>query len=201
MPRTTPAQTTRSSRHTPERTLRSDAERNRLTILAAATEALTELGLDVSVDEIARRSGVGSATIYRRFPTRDDLLVAALEERVRDYADLVDSALDETDPWKAFSDLLYTICERQAADAGFRDLLTATKWPHATIGEQTQRAADGIARLVRRAKRAGALRKDFAAGDVRVLMMANGGIVRSSDDPAMWKRHIEYVIDGLRARS
>jgi len=171
-----------------------------LTILAAATEALTEIGLDVPVDEIARRAGVGSATIYRRFPTRDDLLVAALEERVRDYADLVERALEEADPWRAFCDLLYAVCERQAADAGFRDLLAATKWPPVSIGEHSQRAADGVARLVRRAKRAGALRKDFASGDVRFLMMANGGITRSAADPAVWKRHIEYVIDGLRAR-
>ena len=180
--------------------MRADAERNRLTILAAATEALTEVGLDGSVDEIARRAGVGSATIYRRFPTRDDLLVAALEERVRDYAELVDTAVGEPDAWKAFSELLVAICGRQAADAGFRDLLSATKWPRESIGEQTQRTLDGIATLVRRAKREGALRKDFSAADVRFLMMANAGIVRSSDDPAMWKRHIEYVIDGLRAR-
>jgi AcrR family transcriptional regulator len=180
--------------------LRADAERNRLTILAAATEALGEVGLDVSVEEIARRAGVGSATIYRRFPTRADLLTAALQERVRIYADMVDEALAVADPWQSFSELLYALCERQSTDAGFRDLLAATRWPQATIGDQTQRAAEGAAKLVRRAQRAGVLRRDFRHGDISMLMMANGGIARSADDPTLWKRHIDFVIDGLRAR-
>ena len=200
MPRTTRSLPITVGEDPTQRVLRVDAERNRLSILAAATEALTELGVDVSVDEIARRAGVGSATIYRRFPARDDLLAAALEERLRDYADLIESAEGEVDPWKGFSGLFYAICERQAADAGFRDLLSATNWPQVIIGEQSKRAADGVARLVRRAKRSGALRKDFGPGDFRLLMIANGGITRSSNDPAMWKRHVRYVLDGLRAR-
>ncbi len=100
MPRAAPSPSaTPSNQKSPRSGLRADAERNRLTILAAATEALSEVGLDVSVEEIARRAGVGSATIYRRFPTRADLLVAALQERVRSYADLIDDALNVADPW------------------------------------------------------------------------------------------------------
>jgi AcrR family transcriptional regulator len=202
VPRAAPSPpATPSSQKSPRSGLRADAERNRLTILAAATEALSEVGLDVSVEEIARRAGVGSATIYRRFATRADLLVAALQERVRSYADLIDDALNVADPWQAFSELLYALCERQSTDAGFRDLLAATNWPGATIGEHTQRAADGAAKLVKRAQRAGTLRKDFRHEDISMLMMANAGIARSSDNPTLWKRHINYVIDGLRART
>jgi len=182
------------------RTLRADAERNRLMILDAATEALTVCGLDVSVEEIARRAGVGSATIYRRFRTRDELLLAALQERSRAYADLVDEALEIEDVWAAFTGLIWASCERQAADAGFRDVVSATHWPDPNVGEHTKRAADGWAVIIERAKAAGMLRADFEPADVRVFLMANAGIVKASDDPELWRRHIGYLIDAFRKR-
>ena len=72
--------------------LRSDAARNRERILAAASELFAESGADLSVDEIARRAGVGHATVFRRFPTKEDLVVAMFEERLLEVARAAEEA-------------------------------------------------------------------------------------------------------------
>src|SRR3954465_11493357 len=88
---------------TPEATtLRADAERNRRRILEAAAAAFAESGLDVGVAEIARRAGVGAGTIFRRFPTKEDLVVAIVEERIAQMVTLAEEALEEDDAGEAF---------------------------------------------------------------------------------------------------
>ncbi len=67
---------------TPDRPLRSDAERNRTRILAAAAEVFAERGLDVPLDDIAVAAGVGGGTVYRRFPDKDALIDALLEDKI-----------------------------------------------------------------------------------------------------------------------
>src|ERR1700756_4689413 len=81
--------------------LRADAARNRQALLSAARTVMSEQGLDASLDEIARRAGVGNATLYRRFPTRRDLIVAVCEERMAEHVRAVDDALAEPDSWEA----------------------------------------------------------------------------------------------------
>src|SRR5438132_13734134 len=103
--------------------LRQDAQRNRELILAAAREEFREQGLDVSLEEIARRAGVGIATLYRRFPTRDALIEAVFEDHVASFVALAEEALQNEDPWVGFSTFIEQLCERQASDFGLKDLL------------------------------------------------------------------------------
>ena len=85
--------------HEPDaRVLRADAERNRERILAAARDVFAERGLDAPLESIARRAGVGQATLYRRFATRQDLLVAAFGPRLAAYTEAIDRALKDPDP-------------------------------------------------------------------------------------------------------
>src|SRR5947207_15991471 len=81
--------------------LRADAERNRQALLAAARAVMSEQGLDAPLDEIARRAGVGNATLYRRFPTRTDLIVAVCAERMAEHVRAVEAGLAEPDSWEA----------------------------------------------------------------------------------------------------
>ena len=124
---------------TAPRGLRSDAERNRAKILGAACEAFTEGGLDVSMEQVARRAGVGIATLYRRFPTRPDLIAAAFEAKMLAYADAVAEALAEPDPWVGFCLHLERVCAMQAADQGFTDVLTMT-FPTAPASNRSESA-------------------------------------------------------------
>ena len=108
------------------RALRADAERNRERVLDAAREVFAEHGLDASTNEIARRAGVGVATLFRRFPTRDDLIAAVFADKMTAYADAIDDALADPDPWHGFCGYIERVCQMQADDRGFADVLTMT---------------------------------------------------------------------------
>src|SRR3954452_7770297 len=87
---------------TSDRSLRADAERNRERILAAAREVFAERGLDAPFDAIAQRAGVGQATLYRRFPRREDLIAACFAPKLAEYAEVLDDALALPDAWAGF---------------------------------------------------------------------------------------------------
>jgi len=183
----------------PDAALRADAERNRRSIITAATEAFRERGVEISVDEIARRAGVGNATLYRRFPTREDLLAAAVEERLAAYADRIERALDDPDPWTGFCRLLHSICDLQTDDAGMRDILATSQYALPT-GENRQRALNALRKVISRAQNQGMLRLDLRVEDITVLFMANAGIIRAGTaaPPGAAHRHIDYMIDACR---
>jgi AcrR family transcriptional regulator len=106
------------------RGLRADAARNRAAILAVARDVFAEQGLEAPLEVIAARAGVGIATLYRRFPTREKLVAAALVEKIAQYAQAAEQALEVPDPWAGFAWFVQRICELQACDRGLGDLLS-----------------------------------------------------------------------------
>src|SRR5262245_29400974 len=106
------------------RRLRADAARNRAAIVAAAREVFAEQGLEAPLEEIALRAGVGIATLYRRFTAREQLVAAALIEKVTQYAEAAAEALAAADPWEGFVGYVHRVCELQAGDRGLSDLLS-----------------------------------------------------------------------------
>src|SRR3954465_5831138 len=104
-----------------ERQLRQDAARNRERIIEAAREVFSEHGLQAPIEEVARRAGVGIATLYRRFPTSPELITCAFAAKMQDYADAPDEALAHDDPWEGFCWYVERLCEMQAGDHGFTD--------------------------------------------------------------------------------
>jgi len=181
--------------------LRADAARNRLLILDAARELFAEEGLSVPMEEVAARAGVGIATLYRRFPTREDLIAAAFEGKMRDYRDAVEQGLTDPDPWSGFCAYVNRVCAMQASDRGLRDVLTMT-FPMATRLEADRaKVYEGAAELVRRAKNAGALREDFVMEDIPLLLMANAGVVQATAAaaPGAWRRFAALMLEAFRA--
>jgi AcrR family transcriptional regulator len=180
-------------------TLRADAERNRDRLVAAAREVFAEQGLHAPIEEVARRAGVGIATLYRRFPTRADLVAGAFESKMAAYADAVTVALAEPDPWNGFCDYVVAVCAMQAADRGFADVLTLTFPTHRRFEKERARAYEGFAELVARAKATGKLRADFVPEDLIVMLMANAGVVNATGDaaPHTWERFVAYMIQAF----
>ncbi len=181
--------------------LRVDAERNRERILAAAQEVFAEWGLNAALEKVARRAGVGIATLYRRFPTRANLIAASCERKLADYAAAARHALDNPDPWAGFCWLVNKICAMQAADAGLKDLLTM-RFPTSSSAEDLRRrASHDLEQLIGRAQNQGALRSDFVSADVPMLLFANAGVVTATRDnaPDTWRRFTAYMIDAFRA--
>jgi AcrR family transcriptional regulator len=183
------------------RNLRADAERNRERVLETAREVFAELGLDVSTNEIARRAGVGVATLFRRFPTRDDLVAAVFAEKMRAYSEAIDEALDNADPWDGFCTYIERVCGMQAADRGFADVLTMTFPTAKEFEEERNRAANALTELLDHAKASGKLREDFAHQDVPLILMANAGVVTATRDaaPDAWRRLLGYLIQSFAA--
>ena len=177
------------------RDLRADAERNRDRVIHAAREVFAEQGLDASTNEIARRAGVGVATLFRRFPTRDDLIAAAFAEKMNAYAKAIHDALADPDPWHGFCAYIERVCQMQADDRGFADVLTLTFPTANTFEEERTRTALALTELLERAKATGRLRDDFAHQDVPLILMANAGVVTATRDaaPDAWRRFVGYL--------
>ncbi|WP_154675254.1 TetR/AcrR family transcriptional regulator [Parafrankia elaeagni] len=181
--------------------LRVDAERNRQRIVTAAREVFAELGLDVPMEDIARRAGVGVGTLYRRYPTRAGLIAAAFEAKMNAYADAARQALTDPDPWHGFCGYVEQICAMQACDRGFTTVLTMT-FPTAKQFEAARdRAFADFTTLIERAKAAGKLRADFVTEDMPMFLMANAGVLTATTDaaPDAWRRLVGYLLQACAA--
>ena len=169
-------------------TLRADAERNLRRVLDAAAEAFAEHGCGVSVDEIARRAGVGHATVFRRFPTKDALIEAVGEQAIRRLANVAEDALADPDPGAALRGFIWGIAELVARERGLYECITRCEGTPASIALH-----EAATELVARAQAAGALRTDVTTEDVEALV---GGAIGSSP-PDRWRQHLTVVLDGL----
>src|SRR3954463_12994607 len=106
----------------PERPLRRDAERNRQRILEVARDAFAEEGLSVTLDEIARRAGVGVGTVYRRFPDKEQLIDALFEDQIAQFVALPDGCLCDVDPWDGLVRFLEQACHVHSRDRGLKEV-------------------------------------------------------------------------------
>nr|WP_321980902.1 helix-turn-helix domain-containing protein [uncultured Cohaesibacter sp.] len=178
---------------------RSDGLKNQAALLKAADEAFVEIGVDVSISEIAKRAGVGKGTVFRHFETKDDLLAAVVIRRLDDLIDRGRELCDASDRASA----LYTFLEMGAEQRQQRGL---TFMQGAYIGNQDiadarEKLLQVLDTLVERAKATGELRKDISGTDVALLMCAPGYIVSHvpEPDPNLWRRYLKIIFDGLRS--
>jgi AcrR family transcriptional regulator len=183
-------------------TLRADAERNRQRLLDAAREVFAARGLDVTLDEIARRAGVGTGTAYRRFANKDALIDALMFERIDEMRALAEECLADADPWAGLAGFLERALARQAADRGLKEVLFSQGRGEQRVAHARQAMAPVVSRLVRRAVEAGVVRADLDTTDVPVINVMLNTVVDFARDvePDLYRRYLAIVLDGLRAR-
>lgn len=182
------------------RPLRRDAERNRELLLAAARRAFAERGLDVALEEIARRAGVSIGTLYNRFPTRDALIEATFTDRLERMIALAEEALTGPDPWDGFAAYLTGICELQAADRGYNEV-AARGMPSSPVTTELQaRGYRLVQQIMARAQEAGGLRADVTVEDLLFVVLGNSRTVAVTAEiaPGLWRRHLGLMLDGFR---
>ena len=181
---------------------RADALRNRERIVTAAREMFTEFGPDVPLDEIARRAGVGNATVYRNFPDRDALVrevVCSVMDRMTEAAEL---ALAETgDAFEALERFVHTSADERVSALG--PMIQSTfDQNHPDLEGARLRSEQLVGELMDRAKAAGQLRGDVGVGDLMVvvaqLSRPPAGAGCASADRFV-HRHLQLFLDGLRA--
>lgn len=177
---------------------RADAVRNREKVIAAAEQVFAEQGVDAGIPEIAERAGVGKGTVYRNFETKDDLVAAILIRRMDRFDQDILEALESDDPGTAFRAALQNAAAR-ASDLSFP---AGIYWPGKSpeLDEVKARVKKNMARLVTKARKAGAIRKDARVDEIWVLF---GGTCRTladagEKDPKVWRRHTDLVVDAFR---
>lgn len=182
-------------------TLRSDAQDNRERILAAARELFASEGLNVPMREIARRAGVGPATLYRRFPTKEILATEAFADQMSACHAIVDEGLADPDPWRGFCLVIEQICELHARDRGFTTAFMSTFPGAVDVSTGRDHALGSIAELARRAQDAGRLRPDFVLDDLILMLMAHRGIRAGSPEVrvAASRRFAAFTVQAFQA--
>jgi AcrR family transcriptional regulator len=180
--------------------LRKDAQRNLERLVEAARAVFAERGLDVALDEVARRAGVSIGTLYNRFPTRADLVAAVFADRRETLIEIAEHALAMDDAWAGFAHFVEQVCRMQAADRGYNDL-SARSIPQAAPTPDHVRGHELMVEVIERAKRSGALRPDFVLADMAFVTWAITRTIEATADvdPDAWRRHLGFVLDGLRA--
>ena len=167
----------------------------------AARKQLAKNGLEGPIEEIARAAGVGVGTIYRHFPSKDDLVGALVKDRFEKLAGRAAEALTEDDPWEAFCDLMRFSAELQMRDRALSQFLA--QQPELGYHEAVETGlADLTAELIANAQRAGGMRKDAVVEDVPTLVCGLGAVTAGAAGtmPELnWERYVEIMLDGLRA--
>jgi AcrR family transcriptional regulator len=182
---------------TTETPRRADAQRNRETILATAAVMFAERGDTVQMDEVAKRSGLGLGTVYRRFPTKSDLLAAIVAQRFEKMTELARQAGLIDDPGEAFEVLLRRYLDAAEKDAGFRfALLGPDDFDWADLAEQKTAFLGAAEPIISRAVDAACVRADFGVSD---FVMITRGVMINMTGRNDWRRHLQIALDGVRA--
>jgi AcrR family transcriptional regulator len=180
----------------PARPLRADAARNRARVLAVACETFAAEGFSVPVEEIARRAGVGTGTVCRHFPTKQDLVEAVFADRLKLIVDEGQALLDSGEPGQAlFGFLRLLVLDWGVTNHGLKKAFAGSE-----IRIKTEGAEDAflaiLGELLRAAQEAGTVRTDVGAAEVKGLIIGCQAMQTYSSELA--ERLVAVVFDGLR---
>ncbi len=187
-----------STESSESRPLRQDAERNRERIIRAAQAVFAAKGLRAGLNDIAHHAGVGVGTVYRRFPTKPDLVAAALGEQAEQMLLVAEEATRAARAWDGLVLLLDRGMAVIAADVGLGTDVVGAPSTEATAAH----FLPYVERLVAGAQEEGSVRPDVTVEDVIVLICAVSEFTRHCGDirPDAWRRYLHLFADGLRTR-
>jgi AcrR family transcriptional regulator len=182
-------------------TLRADAARNLELILEAAEAAFAEKGHEAGVADIAARAGVGQATIFRRFETKDDLIAAVFERRIEQLVEAAEAAKRKRRAWDGLMELMATLTEMQRRDRGFFQSMAEQMMKRDRILALKEQMKDSVSALVEAAKAEGDLREDISEEDVFAFSCAAASAagMGPNQNARAAKHYLSVITDGMRA--
>ncbi len=180
----------------PVRVQRADARRNRELVIRAARKRMAREGLEAQMEDIARDAGVGVGTVYRHFSTKDELIEALAFDRFERLRDVAHAALDIDDPGAAFETFIRESARIQTEDRALSQVLTSRPEVMQPAAESVG-MLDLVAKVLGRAQRAGAVRRDARPEDIPMLMCALAGTFKGPF--ASTDRYVGIILDGLRS--
>ncbi|MEO3748892.1 helix-turn-helix domain-containing protein [Plantactinospora sp. B5E13] len=174
---------------------RSDARRNQQLVVAAAQELFAEHGLEVTVPQVAARAGVGRATVYRSYPTKEDLVAAVAGEHFHRLEARARQALAAPDAYRGLHEYVLALFDELARNRGLATAFYEGRLPSAG------NLLDLVGRLLRNAAGTGHVRPDLDTRDVRIVLCGavRQLIVLREDDPDVWNRYATLVLNAFRA--
>jgi AcrR family transcriptional regulator len=174
--------------------VRKDVARNRAHLLATADKLIAQRGLDVSFHELAAAAGTGVGTVYRHFPSRDDLLGALIEERFAAAREILLAADRAADPVRALREAVTGLCEMHQADRGTLQVMVSGTERLRQIARQE--LVPIIERIIARAKASGRVRPDFGPTDLPMIFTLIGALGPGTR-PGLWRRYVDALLDGF----
>ncbi|GAB2902672.1 TetR/AcrR family transcriptional regulator [Streptomyces mayteni] len=178
---------------------RADARRNRAVVLRTAARVFAEEGIEVPLVRIARRAGVGAGTVYRHFPSKQVLLEAVLIEHIEGLVGAADQWAARAAPGDALFGFLLEVVERSAGRHHVCDALTADcGWPRVGLAAVAGRFDEALDRLLRDARRAGAVRPDLRVDDLTAVAVGAAALRSAHPNQARGARLARLLLDGLR---
>ncbi|TDC86305.1 TetR/AcrR family transcriptional regulator [Actinomadura sp. 7K507] len=184
----------------PRRTLRADAERNRKHLIATAAEAFAS-GQTVSLDAIAKRAGVGSGTLYRHFPTREDLVEEIYREQIRPLRDDAQALLATERPAQALHTWMRNFAEWAGERRGICEALVAMsasgRFGTGPVCNEVQHI---LGMVLEAGSEAGELRRDIDPVDVSGILAGALSVAGAPEQRAQLDRMLTIVVEGLRVR-
>ncbi len=184
---------------TPPRKPRTDALRNRERILEVAKAAFTRQGANASLEEIAKQAGVGVGTLYRHFPTRDELIEGVYRNEVEKLAAAASRFAEKMSPLEALRAWMLLLIDYIEAKHIIAPALNTIAGGPSRLHEGTRAMIQGaIGELVKGAKRSGDLRKDLDAYDLLRALIGVSHVGSSTDWPESARRLVDILIAGSR---
>ncbi|GIO31333.1 MULTISPECIES: TetR/AcrR family transcriptional regulator [Paenibacillus] len=183
------------------KSLRADARRNRDRVLDIAAKVFATEGLDVPIDVIASRAGIGIGTVYRHFPTKEELIEAVVFSFKQCLIEKAREMLLQDDPGLAFFDFLSLIVrESMGNKAIIATLARAGEGIHRPLSGNAMDFQHALGELLKRAQQAGSVRNDIQVADISAILFGVMRTLESNADPGLSERILSVVCDGLRGR-
>jgi AcrR family transcriptional regulator len=182
---------------------RSHARRNHELLVAAAREVFAERGVEASLEEIARRAGVGTGTLYRHFATRDALVEAVFERRIGELIAVAEASAADPDGWHALVTYLEQTLEVQAGDRLLKDVFLRSPPGTGRVEQAREELRTLLEQILERAREQKTLRPDFTLADLTLLFWSFATLIDATAavEPCAWRRHLHWLLDGLRAEA
>ena len=178
---------------------RADAQRNRERILEIAKQAFTRSGADTSLDDIAKQAGVGPGTLYRHFPTREELLKAVYRNELENLATAGEKFAETLPPVEALRAWLLLFVDAVAAKQIIAPALNTLVGDHKKVFEASYaQVHEAIRRLVKRAVKSGDIRKDLDPSDLLRVLVGVANVASSPDWQQSARRLVDILIAGSR---
>jgi AcrR family transcriptional regulator len=169
--------------------------------VASARELFARSGVDVPVEEITHHAGLGMGTLYRHFPTKEDLIDAVLEDAFTEIVVIAEEAAAVEDAWVGFTHFLERALALHAQNRGLKDVLASSERGHERASAMRKTLRPLLRQMVERAQEQGSLRPDFTPEDLPLIFWSAGRVIETTAGvaPGNWRRYLGFLLDGLRA--